>query len=47
MNPGLLYEFIEAQKQGNDFISQAGFLAYIKRMINDHSLGKNLINIEI
>lgn len=47
MNPRLLLEFKRAQAEKRDFISQADFLAYIKKMIAHHHLEKNLVTKEV
>lgn len=43
INPHLLLEFKRNNEKNKDFVSQQDFLAYIKKMIAEHQLDKNLI----
>jgi glycosyltransferase involved in cell wall biosynthesis len=42
VNPGLVFEFKKAKEEKKNFVSQADFLEYIKEMIKEHDLEKNL-----
>jgi hypothetical protein len=39
-------EFKKAKEENKNFVSQEDFLEYIKRMVKEHGLGKNLVIIE-
>jgi glycosyltransferase involved in cell wall biosynthesis len=46
VNPGLVIELKKAQEEQKNYLSQAGILEYIKKMIKEHELEKNVVAIE-